>query len=282
MSSIEDASFTGVGGVPIHAQRVAPDNGTPRGIILISHGYGEHQGRYQHVVRRFVDRGLAVVSLDHRGHGKSGGPRGHCLDFEEYVADIHTLAEQSTTWWPDRRRILFGHSLGGLIAFLYLLRHPDTVAAAALSAPAFRLPPAPPQTWMRRLVGLASRIAPRMSAKAKVDPSALARDITVASAYRNDPLVHGVATIAFFRAFTTAQRRAWADAPKVHVPVLILQGDADRIVDPVGATAIAARIGGPHELVRLPGYYHELVNEPEPDRSAVFSRLEAWFARWLA
>lgn len=281
MIAIEEATFTGVGGVTIEARRAAPKDGSPRGVILISHGYGEHQGRYKHVMQRFVERGLAVASIDHRGHGRSGGPRGHCLDFEEYVADLRTLAEQAATWWPERRRILFGHSLGGLIGFLYLIRHSDTVVAAALSAPAFRLPPQPPAGLTARLGRLAGRIVPRMSIKTKINASALARDPAVAGAYRNDPLVHGTATTGFFRAFVAAQRRAYDSAPDVHVPVLIMQGDADTIVDPVGATNIAARLRGPHELIRLPGYYHELVNEPEPDRSAVFARLDTWFSRWL-
>ena len=73
-----------------------------------------------------------------------------------------------------------------------------------------------------------------------------------------------------------------AEAPRLRVPLLILQGDADRLVRPSGATEIAARLSCPHELVLLPGFYHELLNEPARERGRVLEALDRWFDRWLA
>ena len=71
-------------------------------------------------------------------------------------------------------------------------------------------------------------------------------------------------------------------ADAIRVPILVLQGDADRVVAPAGAQEIAARLHGTHELVMLPGYYHELLNEPPAERARVIALLDAWLDRWIA
>lgn len=275
-----DDTFAGLGGVPIHWRRFAPAT-PPRGVVLLSHGYAEHLGRYAHVVEHLTARGLAVAGVDHRGHGRSGGPRGHCLGMDEMVADLRTLADHAEREWPGVPRVLLGHSMGGLIGFLYLLRHPQTVRAAMLSAPALRIPDHQPR-WLQAFArGLAS-IAPKIRFKTALAQDALARDPAVGAAYVADPLVHRVATAGFVRAMHRAQAAAFAGAPGLTVPVLIVQGDADRLVLPSGAREIAALIRAPHELVVLPGFYHELLNEPPAERAKVFALIDAWFDRWLA
>src|SRR6185436_12617272 len=179
--------------------------------------------------------------------------------------DLRTLADMAERWWPGVPRVLFGHSMGGLLGFVYLLRHPETVRAGALSAPALRVPDAAPRA-LQMVARLLGRIAPRIGFSSNLDAAALSRDAAVGTAYVADPLVHRRATAGFFCAIEAAQAEAFAGAARLRVPLLILQGDADRIVDPSGAPDVAARLTCPHELVILPGYYHELLNEPEQER----------------
>jgi lysophospholipase len=274
----DDGSFAGVGGVPIRWQSWTPES--PRAILLLAHGYGEHVGRYGHVVEHFVERGFAVVGLDHRGHGRSGGTRGHCRDFREMTGDLRTLADVAGGRWPGLRSVLLGHSMGGLISVLFLAEHPDTVVAAAVTAPALRVPAAAP-SWVMRAVAGVGRVFPRLPLKTSVDEHALSHDPAVGPAYLADPLVHRHATAGFFRAFGAAGTRAFADAHLVRTPLLVLQGDADRVVVPAGAGELDARLGCPHELVMLPGYYHEILNEPPPERACALGAIDSWFARWL-
>lgn len=281
MTRLSDGTFAGHGGVEIFWQRAEPEQRPPRGVVLIAHGYAEHLGRYQGFVEHLAARGLASAALDHRGHGRSGGPRGHTTDFAELVADLHTLADMTTEWWPGVPRVLFGHSMGGLIAFLYLLRHPESVRAGALTGPAFRVPDQAPRT-VQRIALLLGRVVPRLPLKSKLDQTALARDPAVGQAYVKDPLVHRSASVGFFRAMKAAQGIARVEAGTLKVPLLILQGDADRIVDPAGAADIAARLTSPHQLLMLPGYFHELLNEPKDERKLVLDRLDAWFDQSLA
>ena len=275
----ERGTFAGVGAVEIHWQRAAPA-GRPRGVVLVAHGYAEHLGRYREFIAHLTGRGLAVAGLDHRGHGGSGGPRGHCGSVDEFIADLRTLADMAEGWWPGVPRVLFGHSMGGLLAFVYLLRHPETVRAGALSAPALRVPDAAPRA-LQLVARVLGRVAPRVAFRSNLDATALSRDPAVGPAYVADPLVHRRASAGFFCAIEAAQAEAFADASRLRIPLLILQGDADRIVDPTGSRDVAARLTGEHELVMLPGYYHELLNEPVTERTKVLELLDAWFDRWL-
>ena len=135
---------------------------------------------------------------------------------------------------------------------------------------------------MQRIAILLGRVVPRLTLKSKLDQTALARDPAVGQAYAKDPLVHRAATVGFFRAIKAAQGIARVEASKLEVPLLILQGDADRIVDPAGAADIAARLTSAHQLVMLPGYFHELLDEPKDERKLVLDRLDAWFDQWLS
>ncbi|HJQ84917.1 MAG TPA: lysophospholipase [Candidatus Binatia bacterium] len=279
-SASADGTFAGAGGVPIHWERHEPTV-VPRGAVLVAHGYAEHLGRYRGFVDHLTGRGLAVAGIDHRGHGRSGGPRGHCRRFDELVADVRTLADLADGWWPGVPRVLFGHSLGGLLAFIYLLRHPDTVRAGALSAPALRVPDAAPRA-LQMIALLLGRIAPGVAFSSSLDEHALARDPAVGPAYVADPLVHRRASAGFYCAVRAAQEEAFRDADRLRVTLRILQGDADRIVDPTGGFDLGKRLGERAELVVLPGYYHELLNEPAAERERVVELLDTWFDRWLA
>jgi alpha-beta hydrolase superfamily lysophospholipase len=272
-------TFRGHGGLAIHWRRVAPA-GRPRGVVLVSHGYAEHIGRYRAFKEHLAAQGIATAGLDHRGHGRSEGARGHVCDFDEFVADLRQLADHAEGWWPGVPRLLFGHSMGGLIGFLYLLQHPSTIRAAALSGPAFRVP-APGPRWQLAIARALGRIAPRVPFTSALDEGALSRDPAVGRAYVADPLVHRRATAGFVRAIEQAQERAFAGAPSLAVPTLILQGDADRLVSPAGAQEMAARLPHGHVVEMLPGYYHELLNEPEAERARVVERLVRWFDRHL-
>jgi acylglycerol lipase len=277
--TVERGTFAGVGAIGIHWERSTPVS-APRGVVVVAHGYAEHFARYGDLVRHLTDRGLAVAGMDHRGHGRSDGPRGHCASIDELIADMRTLADMAASWWPGVPRLLFGHSMGGLLGFVYLLRHPDTVRAAALSAPALRIPDTAPRA-LQLVARVLGRIAPRVGFRSKLDATLLSRDSAVGEAYVADPLVHRRASAGLVRAIDAAQAEAFAGAAGLRVPLLILQGDADRIVDPTGSRDVAARLTAPHELVMLPGYYHELLNEPERERARVLDLLDRWFDRWL-
>src|SRR3569623_675233 len=119
-----ERTFEGVGGIRIVYDVWTPDT-EPRGIVVLSHGLGEHARRYDHVAERFGRAGLVTYALDHRGHGRSGGKRVRVKSIGEYTGDFGTLVALATAEHPGLTRIALGHSMGGGIVFAWGVDHPN-------------------------------------------------------------------------------------------------------------------------------------------------------------
>ena len=87
-----------------------------KAIVCLVHGLGEHSGRYAHVAAALNDAGYALLGFDLRGHGKSGGPRGHTPSYETLMDDIGRLLAEAGQRYPGQPQFLYGHSLGGNLA----------------------------------------------------------------------------------------------------------------------------------------------------------------------
>ena len=67
----------------------------PKGVVLVTHGYAEHCGRYHELAGVLVNAGWAVQTYDVRGHGKSPGRRGFIDRFDTYLSDFDAAATQA-------------------------------------------------------------------------------------------------------------------------------------------------------------------------------------------
>jgi lysophospholipase len=242
-------------------------------VIVLVHGVGEHSGRYDHVVTRLVDAGYAVHALDHRGHGRSDGPRAFIEDMDHAVADVDTLVDRAVAAHPDVPVFMLGHSMGGLIALRYALAHQDRLAGLVLSAALAQLNPVPKPL---ELVGRAlSVIAPRAPLIA-IDPELVSRDPAVVAAYRSDPLVHhGKIPARTAAQIADAVERLPSAVGAITVPTLILYGTADELCPPAGSVMLGERIGAGDLIVTAyDGLFHEILNEPERER--VFDDIVGW------
>src|ERR1035438_8388306 len=107
-------------GVRLYAQWWKP-SGTPRGVGNIVDGGCEHSGRYAYLANVLAQSGYLVAGIDLRGHGRSPGRRVFIRSFDEYLTDVHCLLSQAAKQAPGRPVFLLGHSLGGLIATLFVI-----------------------------------------------------------------------------------------------------------------------------------------------------------------
>jgi acylglycerol lipase len=268
----EEGAFPGVGGVSIFWQAWLPP-GPCRGVVVIAHGAGEHSGRYLHVATRLVREGYAVYALDHRGHGRSDGPRALLDRMDNLVADLDTLVVRAAESHPGLPVFLLGHSMGGTVSLCYALQHQDRLDALVLSGPLAAIEAAP--AVVRIAAKALSALIPRLPAIG-VDPSLVSRDPAVVEAYKTDPLVHHGKLPVRTVAELAAAVESFPDAvPRITVPTLILYGTADQICPTEGSVMLARRIGATDVSVKsYPGLYHEILNEPEQDQ--VMDDLSAW------
>lgn len=265
-------TFSGVRGLPIAHREWLPD-GDPIGTVVIAHGINEHGGRYEHVAERLVRDGWLVGIPDHRGHGLSGGRRAAVERYDDWITDLDGYIRGVLVDAP-RPLFLLGHSLGGLIATVYALRHQHSLDGLILSSPAV-MPPTDVSPAAMRAGRFLSRWMSNLPV-VSLHLDAISRDPAVVQAYRDDPLVH----VGRMRARTGAEAlEAIAEVrggiARLTLPVLLLQGTVDRLVDPGAAAWVDANISSSDRTLHIyEGLYHEVFNEPE--RETVLDDLASW------
>ena len=247
---------------------------SPRAHLRIVHGLGEHAGRYTRLAELLLARGISTYAADLRGHGVSGGRRGHVDRFAQYLSDFRHVREATP---DDTPAFVLGHSLGGLIALRLIQTDSATgLRGAILSAPAVDLPE--PQPWWREpATRVLSPLMPTISAPNGIDPADLSRDPVEVEAYRTDPLVHDRITIRLYREMRRAMQEARKQAAAVTVPLLLLTPGTDRVTDVGAARLLADQFAGPTEVRDYPQAYHEPFHDPESAR--VMEDLAGWLDR---
>jgi len=229
--------------------------------VLLVHGLGDHCGRWDHVGRFLADRGYAVTAFDLRGHGESEGRRGHVDTFDDFVSDVAHVAGEAGLFDDSMPWVLYGHSLGGLIATRYLLSDYPQPDVAVLSSPA--LDADVPQI-LRTASSVLGRMVPTLSMPNSITGDQLSRDPDVGETYVADPLVHSKATTGFGHTSLAAQAEALDNLDKIRVPTLVFHG-ADDLLVPPSASAPLAAVDSVERRV-YPGLRHETHNEPEADQ----------------
>ncbi|MGF1510169.1 MAG: alpha/beta hydrolase [Myxococcota bacterium] len=260
-------------GIRLYAHRYAiPD---PQAEVLLLHGYGEHSGRYAWTAAQWNAKGIAVNTVDLRGHGKSRGDRGYVRRFEDYHLDAQALLDFVRENGSPAPRFVFGHSLGGLIALHWLLhRGVHGFRGLALSSPFLGLALDVP-AW-KRVASLAlSQAVPKVGLDSGLTGAKVCRDPDIARLYDEDPLNNKKANARWFTETLRAMRDVQEDAPRLNLPVLLLFGGDDVVAKPEEAEALASRLPRA-DSERLDGFYHEILNEPEPARVEVADRYGSW------
>lgn len=267
-------------GHAIHTEAWLPE-ATPRAAILLVHGYAEHIGRYAHTAQRLVRAGYAVYGMDHRGHGKSEGPRAYFESAELPLHDLQQFYEQVRAEQPDRKLFMLGHSMGTLLSLHFVLRQPDALDGLILSgtaihggetvAPALRF-------VLRRFV---RPIAPTLALVPAIGSEQLSTDPAVARAYDNDPLVYrkpwrvGMAAVLLDMADDIHAR-----AQEIRLPLLVLHGSEDAIAPVSGSHALYEKATSEDKTLHtFPGMRHEILNEVDKDK--VFQVIQDWLAQRL-
>jgi alpha-beta hydrolase superfamily lysophospholipase len=267
-----ESSWTTEDGLELYHQGWIPED-APRGVVLLVHGLGEHSERYRHVGEFMTANGLAMLTFDLRGHGRSAGARGHTPSFEKFMDDIDLLFAEAQQRYPGKGRFLYGHSLGGILVLNYVLRRKPALNGVISTSAGLRTA----LEEQKLKVGLArvfGSLLPGVQLPTGLDPAAISHDPEVVDRYRNDPLVHAQASFAMAKYTLQAIDWAYEHASEFPAPLLLMHGSGDQLAYPRGSKEFADLVPGDCTLKIWDDLYHELHNEPQKD--AVLSYVLSW------
>jgi len=293
----QEGSFVNRRGRSIFCRQWSVGRGSERlGFVLITHGYGEHCGRYQWVAEQLVAAGYDVFALDLTGHGRSaemtrGGFGGDIESWEALVDDAEDFFRYTCILdgLEDAPFYLLGHSMGGAITF-QLAKRLQAVPGlmcdgrspkyykegeamprgrgVIISAAAFRvygniLSPAPYNAFFRGLTRAMASAFPKMEspgvAKEKLTNSAEVNDAAEA-----DPLNFGnVITTHMGNEMVKLGIATTDEAPTFRPSLLLLHGEADKVTKVEGTRLIYKTVPSiDKRLCLYPGLKHEILLEP--------------------
>lgn len=239
--------------------------GEPKAVTVLVHGYGEHMGRYRHVVEAMVKRGYAVWALDHRGHGESEGDRACVERFDYFVEDLQQVVREARGAHPTLPLVMVGHSMGGLIATRYTLRHPDEVDALVLSGPALRIADDVPAV-VKQVGSLLASLLPSLPV-GEIGENVLSRDPEVDRRIQADPLHYkGKMKARMGREMIQASEATLPRTHELAMPLLIMHGEKDQVTNPIGSRLAYELARSQDKTLKIwQDNLHEIFNELEKE-----------------
>lgn len=259
-------------------------NSEPKGNVLLIHGYPEHLGRHRKTIEYLYDQGWNVFAYDQRWHGKSPGKRGYA-DLGRLVIDGREMVEKLRREHPEGPFLLFGHSMGAIIAAAVGLQRPELVNGMVITAAGFLPFPIMP-SWIRELISAFASYFPKLPAsRMRIDFTC--HDPEVVERLRQDPLYHhGYVPMLAAGTMVVQGQRVLELCRNFTRPALFIHGLDDGIADIQGARKFAAEAGlhlpkaqRPQvELIEVENAYHEVLNEDGAEE--LYQKISDWLEQF--
>ncbi|WP_445115608.1 alpha/beta hydrolase [Acinetobacter sp. WZC-1] len=261
----------------LHVQVFQPPLSDIKGTVCLIHGYLEHSGIYQPIIKELVEQGFSVLTYDLPGHGLSDGPSANIQDFDHYQQVLHAVhqyvkrADQLPQPWLG-----IGQSTGGAILMHHLLdfaqhRKNPIVERVLLLSPLIR--PAKSAWWHNSIgLGIIRRIkreVPRHFRHNNHNPEFL-RFVRL-----KDPLQPRMMGMDWILAMSKWMQEM-EERPACRIPVWMAQGALDQTVDWRYNIEFIRRKFRLQTLLMLEEGSHQLINERDDIRAALTGLIPAF------
>ncbi len=288
--NVKDFSFASATGVcEINGCEYTPDSNEVKAVIVMHHGMAEHQGRYQAYFEHLTSQGFAVFMHDMANHGKSNvdfnisGYFGEKDGYKALIADLKTVFDMAKAEYPDKKIIVFGHSMGSFIVRCFTAQYGNLVDGAVYMGTGG---PNPIAGMGDKLSALIAKTKGRLYKSKTLDKMTfgsynskfegrtpfdwLTRDNAIVDKYIADRycgfLFSAQGMNDLVKLNIASNAKDWFTSVPKDLPILIISGE----MDPVGEygkglrTIEANLIGTGHKKVTLklyPDCRHEILNE---------------------
>jgi lysophospholipase len=260
----------------------------PRAYVWIIHGFAEHATRYHELATFLTQLGFDVLALDLPGHGQSLklGQQKNLLDMESMLHEFR----DTYTWWyqkseaanegaRQKKSFLLAHSMGALLSIKHLVNAWDkeeqvpAIEKAVLSAPPFSLR-LPVPVWKSKLAQVLETSLPNLPLGNGINSEQLTRDAAIVKAHTEDPEILWYASPHFFLSLQKNSAQLLEHASQIEIPLCLMIGDADPIVDPQSVENFYNQLSTHKKLIKFPGNRHE--NWNELNRKQIFKEIVEW------
>jgi alpha-beta hydrolase superfamily lysophospholipase len=272
----ESHFITAGDGVGLHYLHWRSERSPPTAVVVFLHGIASHAGWFAETAAELNRQGVEVYGLDRRGSGRSGGPRGHLDRYERALDDVEQLVRLVASEHPDTPVFLAASSWAAKLAVVYAAQRAAPLSGLLLLGPVL-LPRVNLSPWRRVLVVAGHLVRPTARLPIPLTPELYTANPPYLDFIRADPLRLLEATTRFFWETGRLDRRRRRATARLRLPVLLLQGDGDEMVDVPATRRWFERLGGEGNTYRAyPGAGHTL--DFEPDRSAYLGDMLAWLS----
>ena len=261
----------------VFGQSWQPLNGEkPRAVLIIVHGLGEHSGRYDRWASLFAQNGVAVLSQDMIGNGRSEGKQGHIRNFQKLIEQIDFIISRSQELFPGIPAILYGHSWGGNLVANYAMVKDPAVQAIIISSPwlslAFNIP------WHLKLISrILTPVLPSLVLKTNAKSGNRSHDAVINEEAKKDPLIHRVISLRMYQITRDQGLYAMKNVYKINRPFLIMHGSGDTTTSHSASEEMARNTSPLTTLKIWDDLYHELHSEYEYQE--IFSYVMDWLSK---
>ena len=224
---------------------------TPRAVVLAIHGLTMHGTVFDSCARSLAADGAIVVAPDLRGYGawyQSGTNTN--INYEQSEKDVCNLAAALRQQYKGLPVFVAGESLGGAMAIRLAAKHPELIDGLILCSPAIKMYH-PPKALVDATLALANH-------NHELDISEyikknFSEDSQITEEGLNDPLIRrhlSMVDLLESCRFVAATRHYIGKIPAA-IPVLVMQGEKDRIVRPSGVTVLECSLKTSDTTVRI-------------------------------
>lgn len=238
----------------------------PKGLLVITHGLGEHSECYNHFANQLNQQNWNVLAWDLRGHGRSEGQRGYVDSFSEFEKDLKVFTNHINDKYgkKDLPKVLFGHSMGGLITLKYIVAYgSQDLKAIVLSSPALGVN-VKISELKSKMADFANEWLPRVTMGNEINDSNLHRDPELLAFYPKDPLRHDKISPRLYKGMFQAFEQIPQYAEEIKLPILIQASGIDAVVNTKSTEDFHNLLSAANKnLIIYPNSLHEIYNDLE-------------------
>jgi acylglycerol lipase len=268
--------LTASDGVRLHYLCWRSGRSSPWVVIVFLHGIASHGGWFVETATDLNHRGVAVYAPGRRGSGRSGGRRGHLARYGRALDDVEEVMRLVSSEHVGTPVFLAASSWAAKFAVVYASLRPAPLSGLLLLGPG--LLPRVNLSPVRRVgVIVGHLVTPMARLPIPLTPELYTANPPYLDFIRTDPLRLLEATARFFWETARLDRRRRRASDRLRIPLLVLQGQDDKMMDVPKTRRWFTRLGVEDKTyLAYAGAGHTL--DFEPDRTGCLADMLAWLS----